>query len=54
MIEVSSAGKLLDVRNVDKGASGTLFGMVATGTKNSDTKIYFNDDNDNNVQVLEH
>ncbi len=54
MIELSASGKLLDVRNVDTGASGTLFGIVATGTNDSNTKIYFNDDNDNNVQVLEH
>lgn len=53
LIEVSAAGKLLDVRNVDKGASGALFGIVATGSSDSDTKIYFNDDNDNNVQVLQ-
>ncbi|HEY1882761.1 MAG TPA: hypothetical protein VGG51_06955 [Candidatus Cybelea sp.] len=52
MIEISPAGKLLDVRNVDKGAAGALFGMVATGTP-ADTKIWFNDDNDNNLQVLE-
>jgi hypothetical protein len=52
MIEISASGKLLDVRNVDKGAAGSIFGMVASGTK-SDPKIYFNDDNDNNVQVLE-
>ncbi len=53
MIEVSSSGKLLDVRNVDKGAAGALFGIVVTGTTNGNTKIYFNDDNDTNVQVLE-
>jgi hypothetical protein len=54
LIEVSVAdGKILDVRNVDKGAAGALFGIVATGRSNSDTKVYFNDDNDNNVQVLE-
>jgi hypothetical protein len=52
MIEISPGGKLLDVRNVDKGPAGSLFGMVATGTK-ADTKIWFNDDNDNNLQVLE-
>ena len=39
--------------NVDKGASGALFGIVATGTDDSNTKLYFNDDNDNNLQVLE-
>jgi hypothetical protein len=53
MIEVSSTGKLLDVRNVDKGAAGALFGIVATGTSNGDTKIYFNDDNSNDLRVLE-
>jgi len=53
MIEISAAGKLLDVRNVDKGAAGSIFGIVVTGTNLSDTKIYFNDDNDTNVQVLQ-
>jgi hypothetical protein len=52
MIEISPGGKLLDVRNVDKGPAGALFGMIATGTK-ADTKLWFNDDNDNNLQVLE-
>jgi hypothetical protein len=41
------------VRNVDTGATGAIFGLVATGTSDADTKVYFNDDNDNNVQVLE-
>jgi hypothetical protein len=54
MIELSASGKLLDVRNVDKGAAGALFGIAVTGTSVSNTKIYFNDDNDTNVQVLEH
>ncbi len=54
MVELSPSGKVLDVRNVDKGASGALFGIVATGASAADTKVYFNDDNDNNLQVLEH
>ena len=53
MIEINRGGKVLGVRNVDTGAAGSLFGMVATGHSASDTKIYFNDDNDNNLQVLE-
>jgi len=53
LIELSAAGKVLDVRNVDKGAAGAIFGIVATGTTASNTKVYFNDDNANNVQVLE-
>ncbi len=53
MIELNPAGKVLEIRNVDTGAAGALFGMVATGTNAANTKIYFNDDNDNNLQVLE-
>jgi hypothetical protein len=53
MVELSPAGKVLDTLNVDKGAAGAIFGMVATGTTAADTKLYFNDDNDNNLQVLE-
>lgn len=53
MIEVSASGKLLDTLNVDTGPAGSIFGIVATGTNNRNTKVYFNDDNDTNVQVLE-
>lgn len=53
MIELTPSGKVLDVRNVDRGPAGALFGMVATGTSAADTKLYFNDDNGNDLQVLE-
>lgn len=53
MVEINPGGHVQEVRNVDTGASGALFGMVATGKNAADTKIYFNDDNDNNLQVLE-
>jgi hypothetical protein len=54
LVEVSTrSGNVLDMRNVDNGAQGALFGLVATGTNAANTKVYFNDDNDNNVQVLE-
>jgi hypothetical protein len=54
LLEVSAGGKVLDVRNVDKGAAGSIFGIVATGTNAANARVYFNDDNNNNVQVLEH
>lgn len=54
MIEISHNGKVLDVRNVDTGPGGSLFGMVATGTNAANTKLYFNGENDNNLQVFEH
>lgn len=53
MVELTPSGKVVDVHNVDKGAAGAIFGMVATGTSAATTKLYFNDDNGNNVQVLE-
>ena len=52
IVEVSPSGQLLDVKNVDTGAAGALFGMVASGNSAATTKLYFNDDNDNTVKVL--
>lgn len=51
IIEITPHGKVLDVKNVDTGVGAAIFGMVATGEKD-DTKLYFNDDNDNTVRVL--
>jgi hypothetical protein len=52
MVEIKADGHVLAVKNVDTGAAGALFGMVATGRGAKDTKIYFNDDNDNTVKLL--
>jgi hypothetical protein len=53
LVEISRAGKIVATQNLDTGPVGALFGIVATGTDASSTKIYFNDDNDNTVKVLE-
>jgi hypothetical protein len=53
LVEIASDGTLLAYKNVDTGPAGALFGIVATGSSDSTTKIYFNDDNANNVKVLE-
>jgi len=53
MVELSRSGKVLATRNVDRGAAGSIFGMVATGRSAADTKLYFNDDNHNDLRVLE-
>lgn len=52
IIEISPSGQVLNVKNVDTGPAGALFGMVATGTSPANAKLYFNDDNDNTVEVL--
>lgn len=53
MVEIAPNGDLLSTRNVDHGAAGALFGIVATGNNIHDARIYFNDDNHNNLKVLE-
>jgi hypothetical protein len=53
MVEINPGGHVMGVRNIDTGSGGAIFGMVATGTNAADTKLYFNDDNANNLQVLE-
>lgn len=52
IIEITPGGKVAAVRNVDKGAAGALFGMVAIGTDAQDAQLFFNDDNDNTVKEL--
>ena len=53
MVEMTPHGQILATRNVDHGASGAIFGMVATGGNLQDVRIYFNDDNHNDLRVLE-
>jgi hypothetical protein len=52
MVELSRDGTLLAVKNVDTGAAGAIFGMVASGTTLATTKLYYNNDNDNTTRVL--
>jgi hypothetical protein len=53
MVEMTPHGKILATRNVDRGAAGSIFGMVATGNNIADVRLYFNDDNHNDLRVLE-
>ncbi len=63
LVEISPASGVVATMNVDKGAAGALFGIVAVpktittmgayGTTSTLTDIiYFNDDNDNTVKLL--
>jgi hypothetical protein len=52
LVEIDTAGKVLATKNIDKGAAGAIFGIVAVGTSDANTQIFFNDDNANNVQLL--
>lgn len=54
MVEITPRGHVLAIKNVDTGAAGALFGMVATGQPDEfdGTRLWFDDDNDNTVKVL--
>jgi hypothetical protein len=52
IVEISPTGSLLAVKNVDTGAAGAIFGMVASGTTLATQKLYYNNDNDNTTRVL--
>lgn len=52
IVEISPAGKLLFVRNVDTGTAGAIFGMVAAGSSLDTQRLYYNNDNDNTVRLL--
>ncbi len=53
IVEISRTGKVLLPATSTRARSGAIFGMVATGRSAVDTKLYFNDDNHNELRVLE-
>jgi hypothetical protein len=53
LIEIDPSGKVAGMKLLDSGPPGALFGIAASGTSIATTKIYFNDDNANAVEVLE-
>ena len=52
LFEISPTTGIVGVKQLDKGAPGALFGIVAASDKSGNQVIYFNDDNDSTVKVL--
>jgi hypothetical protein len=52
MVEITPHGKVADVKNVDTGAAGAIFGMTASSAYGDTFTLYFNDDNTNTVVAL--
>ncbi len=52
LVEMTPGGHVIGTRIVDTGAAGAVFGLAASGTSAATTRIYFNDDNTNVVDVL--
>ena len=53
LVELTPVGKILDTKVVDKSKTAGNFGLVATGTNDSNTALFFTDANSNNLQELE-
>jgi hypothetical protein len=53
LVELTPAGKVLDTKVVDTSKTAGVFGLVATGTNDSNTALFFTDTNTNNLQELE-
>jgi hypothetical protein len=52
MLEFGSDGSYYGRWLADTGAPGALFGVVPYGTTQANTRIYYNDDNDNSLYYL--
>jgi hypothetical protein len=52
LVELTPTGKVLDTKVADPSAKAAIFGMLATGTSDSDTALFFTDTNSNTIQEL--
>jgi hypothetical protein len=52
LVELTPAGKILDTKVVDSSSTQGIFGLVAAGTSDSNTVLYYTDTNDNDVHEL--
>jgi hypothetical protein len=53
LVELTPQGKVLDTKVVDSSSTQGVFGLVARGTTDSNTVLFFTDTNSNTVQELE-
>jgi hypothetical protein len=53
LVELTPSGKVLDTKLIDKSATADVFGLVATGTTDSDTALFYTDTETNTLQELE-
>jgi hypothetical protein len=54
LVELTPAGKVLDTKVVDKNRTQGIFGLVARGSNDNNTVLFFSDTNGDNVQELKH
>jgi hypothetical protein len=52
-VELTPTGKVLDVKTIDTSKTAHVFGLLATGTSDSDTLLYYTDTETNTLHRLE-
>ncbi len=53
LVELTPTGKILDTKVIDKNPTADVFGLLATGTSDSDTALFYTDTKTNTLQELE-
>jgi hypothetical protein len=53
LVELTPTGKILDTKTIDTSATAHIFGLLATGTGDSDTALFYTDTKTNTLQELE-
>ncbi len=53
LVELTPTGKLLATKTIDTSATAHIFGLVATGTADSDTALFYTDTKTNTLHELE-
>lgn len=53
LVELTPTGKILDTKTVDSNKAADIFGLLAVGTDDSDTVLYYTDTKTNTLQELE-
>ncbi len=53
LVELTPAGKILATKTIDTSTSAHVFGLLATGTTDSDTVLFYTDTKTNTLQELE-
>jgi hypothetical protein len=52
-VELTPTGKILDTKSIDKSKVAHVFGLLATGTNDSNTALFYTDTKTNTLQELE-
>ena len=53
LVELTPTGKILDTKTIDTNKSADIFGLLAEGTDDSDTVLFYTDTATNTLQELE-